>query len=113
MSIGVPKELKEECKALLTNGLAHNGLIEEPTAKDMQWANLQLAAIGFLKDKGAVQELETGLYRITAVGREYADELLSPKKYWYRRNWFPATVAVATILFSAVAATANIVNLVV
>ena len=112
MSIGVPKELKEDCKTLLLDGLILEGLIREPVRADMQWSNSRRTAIGFLTYRGAIQEIETGHYRITAVGREYADELFTPRWYWYRRNWFAASVAGATIVAASVSAAANIANLV-
>ena len=112
MSIGVPKELKDDCKTLLLDGLILEGLIREPVRADMQWPNSRRTAIRFLTDRGAIQEIETGHYRITAVGREYADELFAPQRYWFRRNWFAASVAGATIVAALVSTGANIANLV-
>ena len=113
MSIGVSKELKEDCKTLLLDGLILEGLIREPVKADMQWPNSRRTAIGFLTDKGTIREIETGHYRITAVGREYADELFAPQRYWFWRNWFAASVAAATIVAASVSAGANIANLVI
>ena len=73
---------------------------------------LQREATFYLRDLGAFEELASGgTYRLTANGREYWEKITSPRWYWFRRNWFPASVAAGTILFSSVAAAANIVNL--
>ncbi len=109
MSIGVPKELKEDCKTLLLDGLILEGLIREPVRADLQWSNSQRTAIGFLTYKGGVEEIETGHYRITAVGREYADELFAPRGFWFRRNWFPATVAAIASVSSIGGIVVNVV----
>ena len=53
------------------------------------------------------------MLRVTALGRDYWEKLTAPRWYWFRRNWFPASVATGTVLFSLVGAAANIVNLVV
>ena len=74
--------------------------------------HLELDAINYLRDIGALEDLGTGTYPVTAYGREHWGKLTAPRWYWFRRNWFPASVAGATILVSLVAAIANIVNLV-
>ena len=38
--------------------------------------------------------------RVTALDRDYCEKLTAPRWYWFRRNWFPASVAAGTILFS-------------
>ena len=53
------------------------------------------------------------VYRLTAYGREYWDQLNAPRRYWFRRNWFAASVAGATIVAASASAGANIANLVV
>ena len=37
----------------------------------------------------------------------------NPRLYWFRQNWFAATVAFATILFPAVVAGTSIANIVI
>ena len=74
---------------------------------------LEREATFYLRDLGAFEELSSrGTYRLTAYGREYWEKLTAPRWYWFRRNWFAASVAGATILVSVVAAAANIVNFV-
>ena len=109
MSIGVSKELKEDCKTLIRDGQRHEGLIREPVRADLQWSNSQRTTIGFLTYKGVVEEIETGHYRITAVGRESADELFVPRGFWFRRNWFPATVAAIASVSSIGGIVVNVV----
>ena len=58
-------------------------------------------AINYLNDIGALQDIGTGTYRLTACGREYWDRLNTPTPvYWCKQNWFPAIVAAATIAAS-------------
>ncbi len=68
-------------------------------------------ALAYLADtnvlKGAMGE-----FRLTAEGRDYWEKLNAPRWYWFRRNWFAASVAGATILAASVSAAANIANLV-
>ena len=74
---------------------------------------LERDAINLLHDLGAIEDLGSGSFRVAAYGRDYWEKLTAPRWHWYRRNWFPALVAGATILFSSVAAAANIINLIV
>ena len=79
----------------------------------MNMDRLEREAINYLHDIGALEELASGsTYRVSAYGREYWEKLTAPRWYWFSRNWFPASVAGATILASLVAAAASIVNLV-
>ena len=61
-----------------------------------------------------IDVLEGGMseYRLTAEGRDYWEKLNAPRWYWFRRNWFAASVAGATIVAASVSAAANIANLV-
>lgn len=74
---------------------------------------LEREAIKYLEDIGAFENLGTGSFRVTARGRAYWEQLEAPRRYWYRQNWFPASVAGATILAASASAAANIVNLVI
>ena len=73
---------------------------------------LEADAISYLADIGAFERVGTGSFRDTARGREYWDQLNAPRWYWFRRNWFAASVAGATIVAASVSAAANIANLV-
>ena len=68
---------------------------------------IDIAATLFLADLGYLMPSPTGGgYRITAQGREYWERINTwTPWYWYKTNWFPATVALATLLvgFSTVA----------
>ena len=71
-------------------------------------------AVRYLEDiRAFVQERDETEMRVTAYGRDYYEKLTAPRWYWFRQNWFAATVAVATILFSAVVAGTSIANIVI
>ncbi len=74
---------------------------------------LELDAVHYLADIGAFAGSSAGSFRLTAYGREYWEQITGPRRFWYRRNWFPAWVAGATVLAASVSAAANIVNLIV
>ena len=65
------------------------------------------------KTLGLLRREGSGSYRVTAQGRDHWERLNAPRWYWFRRNWFPASVAGATIVAASVSAAANIVNLVI
>ena len=108
---GVSKELKSEIYKILEKSVNAKlgSVIMVPLDRDRS----EYAAAHYLADIGAFEQTGTGSFRLTAQGREYWDQLNMPIRCWFRRNWFPASVAAGTILFSAAAAAANIVNLVV
>ncbi|MYC37872.1 MAG: hypothetical protein F4X66_13315 [Chloroflexi bacterium] len=110
MARGVSKELESEIHRTLEQYVnAEPGTFATtPLTTD----RLTLDAVHYLADIGAFERIGTGSYRLTAQGREYWEQRTSPRWYWFRRNWFPASVAAGTILFSGAAAAANIVNLV-
>ena len=67
----------------------------KPLARD--WAIMKLRALGYLSS-GYEGESYLALH-LTPAGWEYSDRLrLGPVLYWLKHNWFPATVAAATIL---------------
>ena len=110
MARGVSKELDSEI---------HRTLEEYVNAKPGIYATTPLGtdrltvdAVQCLAGIGAIEKIGTGSYRLTAQGRDYWEQRTNPRWYWFRRNWFPASVAAGTILFAAAAAAANIVNLV-
>ena len=49
------------------------------------------------------------IYRITLSGFNYLEELKHPVRTWLKRNWFAATVAVATLLLALVSSVAQAV----
>ena len=113
MSKAMPKELKDEIRRVLdeclTEGPAHDFRIWHDAPQ------LRRAAVFFLSDIGALENVDGDptVYRLAAGGREYWDRLNAPRWYWFRQNWFAASVAGATIVAASVSAGANIANLVV
>ena len=119
MSKAMPKELKKAIREVLEEALD----IEVIFTTDFTRSNLDprkqqaadhLIDLGFLQMSGLLGRgyVTSDMLRATAHGREYWEELTAPRWYWFRHNWFPASVAAGTILFAGVAAAANIVNLV-
>ena len=107
---GVSKELENEVRSVLAEMVKG-----KPGVRMITLARtdaLRRDAMGHLADKMALENSGNGSYRLTAFGREYWEKLNAPRWYWFRQNWFPASVAAGTILFSAASAAANIVNLV-
>ena len=111
MSRGVSKELENEIRKNLGQliNAEPGSFISVSLSSDL----LEMDAMQYLADIGAFQQTGAGSFRLTAQGRDYWEKLNAPRWYWFRRNWFPASVAAGTILFSAAAAAANIVNLVI
>ena len=111
MARGTPKELESEIRNLLTKlANAEPGAFIAP---NMGTGSLELDAMHYLEDIGAFAREGSGSYRVTAQGRDHWERLNAPRWYWFRRNWFPASVAGATIVAASVSAAANIVNLVI
>ncbi len=111
MARGISKELENEIRGQLTqlvNAEPGRFLITGQGAD-----SLELDAMHYLEDIGAFERRGSGSYRMTAYGREYWEKLNAPRWYWFRQNWFAASVAGATILAASVSAAANIVNLIV
>ena len=117
----IPIELRDEIYEILevlvqqgvrTRPLTHGTLIND---REEQTGDGDLAAhaVYYLRTISVLEQGDAQML-ITARGWDYWEE---PKTwapwYWFRRNWFAASVAAGTILFSAAAAAANIVNLVV
>ena len=110
MSRGLSKQLEDMVRSKL--GELVNGKPGSMVFTPVNTDPLERDAINYLEDIGAFEHLGTGSFRVTAQGRGYWEKLNAPRWYWFRQNWFPASVAAGTILFSAAAATANILNLV-
>lgn len=110
MARGTPKDLQNGVRKLLTQLVnAEPGSFLVTT---MGTDSLEIDAMRYLEDIGAFEQTGSGSYRITAYGRDYWEKLNAPRWYWFRQNWFPASVAGATIVAASVSAAANIVNLV-
>ncbi len=108
---GLSKKLENEVRNLLTQlvNAEPGSFITSPYRNDL----LVLEALRYLEDIGAFEHVGTGSFRVTAQGRELWERLNAPRWYWFRQNWFPASVAGATILAASASAAANIVNLVI
>ena len=108
---GVSKELDEKVREVLEESVNENpgryGTIRQGIDR------LEYEAIHYLADLGAFEQTGSGNFRLTAYGREYWDKLNAPRWHWFRRNWFAASVAGATIVAALASAGANIANLVI
>ena len=108
---GVSKELDEKVREVLEQSItASPGSF---TILSLATDRLEFDAILYLSDIGVFEASSSGNFRLTAYGREYWDKLNAPRWHWFRRNWFAASVAGATIVAASVSAGANIANLVV
>ena len=66
----------------------------EERAVDMQ-------AMELLVSKGYLNKGGDGIHRTTLAGLEYLEELTTwYPYYWFKQNWLPATVALATFISS-------------
>ena len=110
MGRAVSKEMREEIHRIL--GESVNGPPGENIYLRGGDGGLRYSVVCYLEDIGAFHKLQEGVFRVTAQGREHWEKMNAPRKYWLRQNWFPASVATGTILFSAVATTANVINMV-
>ena len=110
MARGLSKELEDMVSSKL--GDLVNGRPGMMIHTHLNMDLLEREAINYLEDIGAFEHIGTGSFRVTALGREYWEKLNAPRWHWFRQNWFPASVAGGTILFSAASAAANILNLV-
>ena len=92
------KELRNECKDLLRRLAAPEGDDPGRLSTHMGMPTRTWTAIEYLESKGCLTNMGS-FYAITAAGRDYLEELTTPGPwYWFKNNWFPATVALATIL---------------
>ena len=110
MGRGTSKELEDMVRSKLgdlVNGQPGSIVFTHPNIDP-----LERDAIRYLEDIGAFEHRGTGSFRVTAQGRDHWEKLNAPRWYWFRQNWFAASVAGATIVAASVSAVANIVNLV-
>ena len=100
MAKGVSKELRTEIRKLLGD------LINAPEPDSFITStegsgSLEVEAMRYLRNKGAFESAGSSGFRITSYGREYWEELTTfPPWYWFKKDFFPATVAFATIATS-------------
>ena len=111
MAKGISNELENMIRSELSD-LVHGGL-GSMAITHLNTDPLERDAIEYLVDIGAFENVGTGSFRLTAYGRDYWEKLNAPRWYWFRRNWFAASVAGATIVAASVSAAANIANLIV
>ena len=117
----IPKPLRDEIyevmEELAQQGVqsgprSHGGFIQD---RSNRTGNSDLAehAVYYLRNI-SVLDPDRNQLLITARGWEYWEELNTwAPWYWFKKNLFPVSVAFGTILFSAGATAANIVNLVI
>ena len=99
MKKGVSKELRDEIQYVLSALL--NAEPATSVAIVLKTPNLERDAINYLRDIRALEDTGTGSYRLTAYGREYWERINTPAPwYWFKQNWFGASVAAATIAAS-------------
>ena len=109
MAKGVSKELKREIRSVLGDLL--NGEPGGMISVHLNINPLTRDAINYLDDIRAFENIGTGTYRVAAFGREYWERINTPMPlFWFKQNWFPATVAFMTILASVTGAIANFVS---
>ena len=125
MSKAMPKALEKAIRDVLEEGLGIVGTAYTTEFRRNNLNPLKQQAVDHLVDLGALRlsgseyaasradYITPDMIRVTAYGREYWEKLTAPPRYWFKQNWFPASVAGATILFGGASAAANIVNLVV
>ena len=111
MAKAVSKELRGEIRRVLEESVNENPGRFRSIGQGID--RLEYEAIHYLADIGAFEQTGSGSFRLTAYGREYWDQLNAPRWYWFRRNWFAASVAGATIVAASVSAGANIANLII
>ena len=106
MPKAMPKELRGEIRDVLERQI--EGEPGSRVVLGLSSSGIKRDAVGYLADIGALEfvgkssfpSMARSSFRLTAYGREYYGKLTAPRWYWFRHNWFPATVAAATILAS-------------
>ena len=93
-------ELRNKAKEILEE----LGVVDDERYKlfilTMGSSAIELKAVDYLESKGCIAKRERS-YVITAAGREYLDQLNTwGPWYWFKSNWFPAIVTLATITAS-------------
>ena len=112
MAKGISKELESEVRDLLGQ-LVYAKVPGTFLISSLGQGSLEFDAMLYLEDIGAFKRKGSAGFRITPYGREYWEKLNAPRWYWFRRNWFAALVAGATIVAASASAGPNIANLVV
>ena len=101
------KELKREVKSVLeslatptyrNDGERSYKFLTMTTATP----HIKREAVDYLVSRGCLENTGQHSHIITATGRDYLEEISAwGPWYWFKNNWFPATVALATILVGA------------
>ena len=65
-------------------------------------------AINYLNDIGALQDIGTGTFRLTAYGWEYYEKLTAPRSYFLQKNWFRIGGLVVPLILGLTAIIANV-----
>ena len=82
------RKFKKQLIELLNEGIEGPQSLTLNTGMPVRSAFLGLKASGYLDEHGWT----------TLSGRAYLQSLKAPRKTWFKRNWFAASVAFATIL---------------
>ena len=102
------KELRRECVNMLQNLVDQRDVVVVLT---MGSSEIEGEALNYLISKGCLMERGNNGYSISATGRQYLEQLTTPMPvYWFRMNWFPATVALATIISGVATAIAQFIG---
>ena len=107
MTRGVSKELESEIYKILEKSV--NAKLGSIVMVPLDGDRSEYAAAHYLADIGAFEQRGTGSFRLTAYGRDYWEKLNAPRWYWFRRNWFPATVAAIASVSSIGGIVVNVV----
>ena len=104
--MGLSKELGNEVRSTL--GVLVNG---QPGSMIFTHLNMDLLvreAINHLSDLGAIEDLGTGSFRVTAYGREYWEQLKAPRRYFLQKNWFRIAGLAVPLILGLTAIIANV-----
>ena len=125
MSKGMPSNLEAAIRDVLGQAVSIEGASYSSSFKKSNLDSQKQQAVDYLVDLGVLRlsgaeysdarmaYVTLDMIRVTASGRDYWEQLNAPRWYWFRHNWFAASVAFGTILFGAAAAGANIANLII
>ena len=101
----MPKQLRNEIRSVLEHFIEWNREAVPITLPSVD--PLRVEAVRYLVDIGALEpqtllsNLAPQYFRVTASGREYWEKLTTfPPWYWFKKNWFPASIAAITFLAS-------------
>ena len=71
---------------------------------DLETTPVEKDALKYLTSKGYLEDVGVdGPFRLTARGWDYQEQLKCAPWFWFKNNWFPLVVALATTATSLVA----------